>query len=118
MAVVRKPLAVASFTAKCGAPRVEIGSFLVSSMHRRPDDPAAAQEFMAERMVATMRRVAASHAVFMAHPGEVADIIGLAAASAKNRFNATVRPKQPAIFLSRAARAVTAMIEKAARSAE
>jgi hypothetical protein len=33
-------------------------------------------------MGATVRSVAASHAVFMAHPGEVADIIGLAAASA------------------------------------
>jgi hypothetical protein len=36
--------------------------------------------FMAKRI--TVRSVAASHAVFMAHPGEVADIIGLAAASA------------------------------------
>jgi hypothetical protein len=37
---------------------------------------------MAERMGATVRSVAASHAVFMAHPGEVADIIGLAATAA------------------------------------
>jgi hypothetical protein len=37
---------------------------------------------MAERMGATLRSVAASHAVFMAHPGEVAEIIGLAADSA------------------------------------
>ncbi len=41
--------------------------------------------FMAERMGATMRSVAASHAVFMTHPNEVADIIGLAAASATYR---------------------------------
>jgi hypothetical protein len=44
--------------------------------------PPPAQGFMAERMGATVRSIAASHAVFMAHPGDVADIIGLAAASA------------------------------------
>ena len=82
MAVVQKPLGVASFTAACGVPAWKtVPSFYLQCT----DDqmiPPPAQAFMAERMGATVRSVAASHAVFMAHPGEVADIIGLAAASA------------------------------------
>ena len=82
MAVVQKPLGVASFTAKCG---VSAWKTVPSWYLQCTDDqmiPPPAQGFMAERMGATVRSVAASHAVFMAHPGEVADIIGLAAASA------------------------------------
>jgi pimeloyl-ACP methyl ester carboxylesterase len=82
MAVVQKPLNVASFTAACGVPAWKT---LPSWYLECTDDqmiPPAAQAFMAERMGATVRTVAASHAVFMAHPGEVADIIGLAATSA------------------------------------
>jgi len=82
MAVVQKPLGVASFTASCGVPAWKT----VPSWYLQCTDdqmiPPPAQGFMAERMGATVRSVAASHAVFMAHPGEVADIIGLAAASA------------------------------------
>ena len=83
MAVVQKPLGVASFTAKCGAPAWKT---IPSWYLQCTDDqmiPPPAQGFMAERMGATVRTVAASHAVFMAHPDAVADIIGLAAASAK-----------------------------------
>ncbi len=82
MAVVQKPLGVASFAAKCGVPAWKT----VPSWYLQCTDdqmiPPPAQGFMAERMGATVRSVAASHAVFMAHPHEVADIIGLAAASA------------------------------------
>jgi pimeloyl-ACP methyl ester carboxylesterase len=80
MAVVQKPLAVAAFTAKCGTPAWK--SVPSWYLHCTDDNmiPPPAQAFMAERMGATVRSVAASHAVFMAHPGEVADIIGLAAA--------------------------------------
>jgi len=82
MAVVQKPLHVASFTAKCGVPAWKT---LPSWYLQCTDDqmiPPPAQGFMAERMGATVRTVAASHAVFMAHPVEVAEIIGLAAAAA------------------------------------
>ena len=40
--------------------------------------PRPAQAFMAERMGATVRTVAASHAPFMARPVDVAEIIALA----------------------------------------
>jgi pimeloyl-ACP methyl ester carboxylesterase len=82
MAVVQKPLGIASFTAKSPAPAWKT---LPSWYLECTDDqmiPPPAQAFMAERMGATVHKVAASHAVFMAHPAEVADIIGLAAASA------------------------------------
>jgi pimeloyl-ACP methyl ester carboxylesterase len=82
MAVVQKPLGVASFTAKCGVPAWKT---IPSWYLQCTDDqmiPPTAQGFMAERMGATVRSVAASHAVFMAHPEDVADIISLAAGSA------------------------------------
>ncbi len=43
--------------------------------------PPPAQQFMAARMKAQVRSVAASHAVFMAHPEAVADLIVAAAES-------------------------------------
>jgi hypothetical protein len=43
--------------------------------------PPAAQQFLAKRMGATVKSVASSHAPFVAHPHEAADIIALAAAS-------------------------------------
>jgi pimeloyl-ACP methyl ester carboxylesterase len=82
MAVVQKPLNVAAFTAACGVPAWKT---LPSWYLECTDDqmiPPPAQAAMAERMGATVRTVAASHAVFMAHPGDVAEIIGLAAVSA------------------------------------
>lgn len=82
MAVVQKPLAVAAFTSPCGVPAWKsIPSWYLQCT----DDqmiPPPAQAFLAERMGATVRSVAASHAVFMAHPNEVAEIIGLAAETA------------------------------------
>jgi pimeloyl-ACP methyl ester carboxylesterase len=81
MAVVQKPLSLASFTGKCGTPAWKT----VPSWYLECSDdnmiPPPAQAFMAERMGATVRSVASSHAAFMAHPNEVAEIIGLAAAS-------------------------------------
>ncbi len=81
MAVVQKPLAVAAFTDKCGVPAWKS----VPSWYLQCTDdqmiPPPAQAFIAERMGATMRSVAASHAVFMAHPNEVADLIEQAAKS-------------------------------------
>jgi pimeloyl-ACP methyl ester carboxylesterase len=75
MAVVQKPLNVASFTGACGVPAWKtIPSWYLECT----DDqmiPPPAQDLMAKRMGATVRTVAASHAVFMAHPHEVADII-------------------------------------------
>jgi pimeloyl-ACP methyl ester carboxylesterase len=75
MAAVQKPLSLASFTEKEGAPAWKhIPSwYLVCT-----DDqmiPSPAQEFLAKRMKATKRSVASSHAAFMAHPQEVANII-------------------------------------------
>ena len=78
MAAVQKPLAMAAFTSVSGAPAWKA---LPSWYLHCTDDqmiPPPAQAFMARRMGATVRSVAASHAVFMAHPTEVADIIALA----------------------------------------
>jgi pimeloyl-ACP methyl ester carboxylesterase len=56
MAAVQKPLSINSFIAKSGA-----------------------EEFMAKRMGATVRKVAASHAAMVSHPREVAELITSAA---------------------------------------
>jgi len=82
MAVVQKPLNVASFTSACGVPAWKTLPSWYLECTEDQMIPPPAQAFMAERMGATVRSVAASHAVFMAHPDDVADIIGLAAASA------------------------------------
>ncbi len=82
MAVVQKPLNVASFGAACGVPAWKTLPSWYLECTEDQMIPPPAQAFMAERMGATVRSVPASHAVFMAHPGEVAEIIGLAAASA------------------------------------
>jgi pimeloyl-ACP methyl ester carboxylesterase len=75
MAAVQKPLSIASFTEKAGVPAWKhIPSwYLVCT-----DDqmiPPPAQELLAKRMKAIKRSVASSHAAFMAHPQEVANII-------------------------------------------
>ena len=78
MASVQKPLAVAAFTGTSGPPTWKT---LPSWYLQCTDDqmiPPPAQAFMAKRMGATMRSVASSHAPFMAHPAEVAEIIALA----------------------------------------
>jgi pimeloyl-ACP methyl ester carboxylesterase len=81
MAAVQKPLSIASFAGKEGVPAwKKLPSwYLVSTEDHMIPPPA--QEFMAKRMGATVKSVAASHASFVAHPHEVADIIALAAAS-------------------------------------
>jgi pimeloyl-ACP methyl ester carboxylesterase len=79
MAVVQKPLGLAAFTGKCGAPAWRTVPSWYLECTEDQMIPPPAQAFMAERMGATMRTVAASHAVFMSHPNEVAEIIGLAA---------------------------------------
>ncbi len=81
MAAVQKPLSVASFTGKEGAPAWKTipSWYLVSTDDKMIPPPA--QEFMAKRMGATVQSVAASHASFVSHPQEVADVIGLAASS-------------------------------------
>ncbi len=81
MASVQKPLSIASFTGKEGAPAwKKLPSwYLISS-----DDqmiPPPAQEFMAKRMGATVQSVQASHASLVSRPKEVAEIIALAAQS-------------------------------------
>ncbi len=82
MAVVQKPLSVASFTGQSGKPAWKTLPSWYLQCTGDQMIPPPAQGFMAERMGATVRSVAASHAVFMAHPVEVADLIGLAAESA------------------------------------
>lgn len=81
MSVVQKPLSVASFTGTEGTPAWKsIPSwYLVCTEDQMIPPPA--QQFLAQRMNATVRTVAASHAVFMAKAQEVADIIVLAAES-------------------------------------
>jgi pimeloyl-ACP methyl ester carboxylesterase len=79
MAVTQKPLSIKSFVAKSGPPAWKhIPSwYLVSSNDRMIPPPA--EELMAKRMGATVRKVGASHASMISHPQEVADIIFAAA---------------------------------------
>lgn len=80
MAAVQKPLSVDSFTAKAGPPAWKTHP----SWYMVADDqmiPPQAEEFMAQRMGAEIRKVASSHAAMVSHPKEVADLITLAANS-------------------------------------
>ena len=81
MAAVQKPLSVQSFTGKSGPPAwKDIPSWYMVAT----DDqmiPPQAEELMAKRMGATVRKVASSHAAMVSHPKEVADLIGLAVQS-------------------------------------
>jgi pimeloyl-ACP methyl ester carboxylesterase len=81
MAAVQRPLSVASFTGKEGVPAWKTipSWYLVCTNDHMIPPPA--QEFLAKRMGATVQSVPSSHAPFMSHPHEVADIIALAAAS-------------------------------------
>lgn len=81
MAVVQKPLSIKSFSGKSGPPAWKhIPSwYLVSSNDQMI--PPQAEEFMAKRMGATVRSIAASHASMVSHPREVADMIGAAVES-------------------------------------
>ena len=81
MAAVQKPLSVDSFTAKSGPPAWKT---LPSWYMVATDDqmiPPQAEEFMAKRISAEVRKVASSHAAMVSHPKEVADLITLAANS-------------------------------------
>jgi pimeloyl-ACP methyl ester carboxylesterase len=81
MSIVQKPLSVASFSEKEGTPAWKTipSWYLVCTEDQMIPPPA--QRFLAQRMNATVRTVAASHAAFMAKAQEVADIIALAAES-------------------------------------
>jgi pimeloyl-ACP methyl ester carboxylesterase len=81
MSVVQKPLSIAAFSGKEGVPAWKSipAWYLVCTEDQMIPPPA--QEFLAKRMNATVRSVAASHAVFMARPDDVAHIIALAAES-------------------------------------
>ena len=81
MAVVQRPLSIKSFTAKSGPPAWKhIPSwYLVSSNDQMI--PPQAEEFMAKRMGATVRSIAASHASMVSQPREVAEMIGAAVES-------------------------------------
>ena len=81
MAAVQRPLSIASFSGAEGVPAWKTipSWYLVCT-----DDqmiPPPAQEFMAKWMGATVQSVPSSHAPFVSHPQEVADIIALAAAA-------------------------------------
>lgn len=81
MATVQKPLSGAAFSSEEVSPAWKrIPSWY---LHCTDDQmiPLPAQEFMAKRMNATTRSVAASHAPFFSKPQAVAEIIALAAES-------------------------------------
>ncbi len=81
MAAVQRPLSVASFTGPEGVPAWKsIPSWYLVCTNDNMIPPPA-QELLAKRMHATVRSVPSSHAPFMSHPQEVADIIALAAES-------------------------------------
>jgi pimeloyl-ACP methyl ester carboxylesterase len=79
MAAVQKPLSINCFIAKSGPPAWKhIPSWYMVAT----DDqmiPPQAEEFMAKRMGAEVRKVASSHAVMVSHPQEAAGLITLAA---------------------------------------
>jgi pimeloyl-ACP methyl ester carboxylesterase len=81
MAAVQKPLSVGCFSDVEGtaAWKTIPSWYLVCTEDHMIPPPA--QEFLAERMKATVRSVASSHSPFMSHPKDVAEIIALAAES-------------------------------------
>src|SRR5690349_16078812 len=75
MAAVQKPLSVASFTGKAGAPAWKnIPSWYMVATKDQMIPPQA-EEFMAKRMSATIGTVSSSHAAMVSHPKEVTDLI-------------------------------------------
>ena len=83
MAAVQKPLSIKSFAEKSGPPAWKHlpSWYLVSSNDQMI--PPQAEEFMAKRMGATVRSVPASHASMVSRPTDVAELITLAAESAR-----------------------------------
>jgi pimeloyl-ACP methyl ester carboxylesterase len=90
MAAVQKPLSVKSFAGKSGPPAWKhIPSWYMVAT----DDqmiPPPAEEFMAKRIGATVKKVASSHAAMVSHPKEVADLITLAVESVGKSANTRV----------------------------
>src|SRR5437660_4851412 len=79
MAAVQKPLSINSFAAKSGPPAWKhLPSWYMVATEDQMIPPQA-EEFMAKRMGATVRKVPASHAGMVSHPKEVAELITLAA---------------------------------------
>jgi pimeloyl-ACP methyl ester carboxylesterase len=83
MAAVQKPLSIRSFTGKSGPPAWKHlpSWYLVSSNDQMI--PPAAEEFMAKRMSATVRKVPSIHASPVSHPKDVVGLITLAAESGR-----------------------------------
>jgi pimeloyl-ACP methyl ester carboxylesterase len=81
MAAVQKPLSVNSFTGKSGPPAWKhLPSWYMVATNDQMIPPQA-EELMAKRMGATVRKVASSHAAMVSHPKEVAEMIALAVQS-------------------------------------
>jgi pimeloyl-ACP methyl ester carboxylesterase len=79
MAVVQKPLSVASFTGKPGPVAwKKLPSWYMVAANDQMIPPAA-EEFMGKRMGATIVKVPASHAALVSHPKEVVELITQAA---------------------------------------
>jgi pimeloyl-ACP methyl ester carboxylesterase len=75
MAAVQRPVSVKAFTGRSGPPAWK---HLPSWYMVATDDqmiPPEAERFMANRMHATLRSVASSHAAMVSHPNEVTDLI-------------------------------------------
>jgi len=89
MAAVQKPLSINSFTAKSGPPAwKKLPSWYMVATNDQMIPPQA-EEFMAKRMGAEVRKVPSSHAAMVSHPKEVADLIVLAADSVAKTTNST-----------------------------
>ncbi len=81
MAAVQKPLSINSFISKSGPPAWKhLPSWYMVATEDQMIPPQA-EQFMAKRMGATVRKVPASHAAMVSHPKEVAELITLAAES-------------------------------------
>jgi pimeloyl-ACP methyl ester carboxylesterase len=79
MAAVQKPLSINSFIAKAGPLSWKhLPSWYMVATEDKMIPPQA-EEFMAMRMGARLRKVAASHAAVVSRPREVTDLITLAA---------------------------------------
>jgi pimeloyl-ACP methyl ester carboxylesterase len=84
MAAVQKPLSINSFTARSGTPAWKhIPSWYMIAGEDQMIPPQA-EVLMANRMCATVSKIASSHAVMVSHPKEVADFITLAVESIAN----------------------------------
>jgi pimeloyl-ACP methyl ester carboxylesterase len=79
LAAVQKPLSTVSYTSKAGPPTWKrLPSWYLMATADQMIPPSA-QEFMAKRMGVTLSSVAASHALIVSRPKEVAAIILVAA---------------------------------------